>query len=96
MTNQIEIFDRMGALRRDFTEEEIATLPEDRQALFFDMVRATTDKEDAQTELTNALADEAASVRALQAAVDADRKARPPRTFLQEHRAAIAAYNSSH
>ena len=96
MTNQIEIFDRMGALRRDFSETEIAALPEEKQTLFFDMVRATTEKEDAQTELTDALADEARSVRELQAAVDLDRLARPPRTFLQEHRAAIAAYNASH
>jgi hypothetical protein len=87
----IEIFTSTGALRRDFSEDEISALPEERKIRFFEMVKATTDKEDAQAELTNALADEHASAIAMQAAVDADRKARPPRTFLDEHRAAIAA-----
>ena len=89
MPEEVQIFTSHGLLRTDFSEDEIATLPEDRRERFFVLVEAATEKEKSEVELKNALADEAACAASLAKAVSADRLARPPRTFLEELRATI-------
>jgi hypothetical protein len=84
--NTLQIFDHLGAVRRDFTENEVAGLSPERKGRFFALVEAAKSCEDAEAELKNADADVAARVQHLNVAIAEHNRQHPPSTFLEELR----------
>jgi hypothetical protein len=88
-TPSLEIFDKLGKIRRDFTEDEVEALTPERRERFFVLIEAATNAEAAEQEVRDADAEIALRVRELTTAEMAHRKAFPPRTFIEELRATI-------
>lgn len=84
--NTLEIFDKLGAVRRDFTEDEVAALSPVRRKRFFELVEAAKDCEDAEAELKSADGEVAERVRLLTKAQAEHIRQHPPSTFLEELR----------
>jgi hypothetical protein len=85
-TATIDPFDKYGAIRRDFTEEEVAALPPDRRARFFVLIEASRNAELAELELKNAEGDVVECMRKHDAAKAQHLKQHPPSTFMEELR----------
>jgi hypothetical protein len=75
-----------GALRKDFSEAEIATLKPDQQAKFFAVIEASNAETDADAELVAAKASLTQAVRDHAAAQVEFFRLNPPTTFLEELR----------
>jgi hypothetical protein len=84
--NPLQIFDNFGAVRRDFSEDEVAALSPDRRKRFFGLVEAAKACEDAEAELKSAETEVAKRVRMLTAAQAEHIRQHPPSTFLEELR----------
>jgi hypothetical protein len=91
MTDMLEVHTSTGALRKDFTEAEIEALSPERRECFTALLSASLECEAAETEMVDAIADEASCKQAQDAAEEAHRKAHPPADRITELRKVIAA-----
>jgi hypothetical protein len=85
----ISAFDARGAVRDDFSDEEIATLDDAQKEVFFQLLGASNEERDADQEVADANQNETSCNRALAAAEEAHHRLQAPRTFLEELRAVI-------
>jgi hypothetical protein len=85
----ISAFDARGAVRDDFSDEEIATLDDAQKEVFFELLGASNEEREADEEVTAANQNETSCNRALAAAEEAHHRLQAPRTFLEELRAVI-------
>jgi hypothetical protein len=85
----ISVFDARGAVRDDFSDEEIATLDDAQKEVFFELLGASNEERDADQEVADANQNETSCNRALAAAEEAHHRLQAPRTFLEELRAVI-------
>ncbi|WP_426437801.1 hypothetical protein [Bradyrhizobium genosp. P] len=87
----IEIFDKFGKLRTDFSDAEIAGLTEDQRNVFAELVATALQNQEHETELIVAQRGVPAAMRAADKAHAAHRLAHPPQTHQQAMQAVIDA-----
>src|SRR5882757_7393104 len=90
----LDICDKAGSLRTDFTDEEIERIPVEKRPLFFTLLQAKVDEESCNAELDEATKNQRPCVLARDAAAIALGNMRQT-TFIDEHRRTIAAWNAA-
>lgn len=87
----IQVFDKRGRVRLDFTPTELTTIPKERLPLFKALQAASLENDAAEEAKRDATANVGARSRALDAARTTLLKLRPKLTFNDIYRAHLAA-----